>query len=358
VSIGSRTLTLTLATMALHTAAQAAAERSLSELAKDYRAGDREPAVDAVTLMARETVEREVDRLVAYLARIGLTGNAERQSAVALLTEAALVDFQDRDFRRGRWEVQAAARLVRSGPPATRGSPFERCFFLVGGIALQLSGALEPAHDLLQQGLDVASDDAELHTAAGAVVETVAALRQYDPSPDSDRRRMQPGGYANEDGGSGALAGASLSRAVEHYESALRLDPELTEARLRLGRVRLLQGRWEQALRELDRVAVRASDPGRRYLARLFQGRALEALDDLQGAATAYGAAAELVPQAQTAQLALGRVLDGLGDIGAAQAAFEAAVTGPGPEDPWWDYQSGQPGRLQGLSEELRRLAR
>ncbi|MFI5168979.1 MAG: hypothetical protein ACHQM7_01350, partial [Vicinamibacterales bacterium] len=114
-SIGSRTLTLTLATIALPTAAQAAAERSLSELAKDYRAGDREPAVDAVTLMARETVEREVDRLVAYLARIGLTGNVERQSAVALLTEAALVDFQDGDFRRGRWEVQAAARLVRSG---------------------------------------------------------------------------------------------------------------------------------------------------------------------------------------------------------------------------------------------------
>jgi Flp pilus assembly protein TadD len=201
-------------------------------------------------------------------------------------------------------------------------------------------------------------DDAELQTAIGVVIESVAALRQYDPSPDSGRRRMPPGGYATETGGAGSLGTATPGLAAERYERALELDPRLPEARLRLARVRVLQGRLDQALRELEPIAARPGDPRQRYLARLFQGRVLEALADFEGSAASFRAASELVPGAQSALIALGRVLDRLGDPGAAQAALEAASAMGAPEDPWWDYLSGQPRRLAAWRDELRSLVR
>jgi tetratricopeptide (TPR) repeat protein len=91
-------------------------------------------------------------------------------------------------------------------------------------------------------------------------------------------------------------------------------------------------------------------------MARLFGGRALEALGDWPRAVAAYRAADAQVPQAQTALVALGRALDRLGDSAGAQEALDRASAPGGPEDPWWDYQSGQPARLDELFEELRRL--
>ncbi len=350
-------LALILATSAPLVAAQPARDRTLAELASAYRAGDRGAALVA-TLLPRQAVETEVDRLATLYARAGLAGNAERQAVVALLTEAAILDFEDGANERGRWELQSAERLVRAGPSATRGGDFDRLFYLLAGTALQWAGALEPSHDLLEQGLQYAGDDAELHTAIGVVIETVAALRQYDPSPDSGRRRGQPGGYATETGGSGSLGFATPALAAERYERALSLDSGLAEARLRLGRVHVLQGRMAQAVRELEALAAQPGDPGRRYLARLFQGRALEALADFEGSAAAFRSASDLVPGAQTALIALARALDRLGDPAGAQAALDAASATRGPEDPWWDYLSGQPRRLAAWRDELRSLVR
>ena len=356
--ISGRALALLLAASAPLAAAQPARERSLADLARAYRDGNHESAVIAARLLARETVESEVDRLALLYPRIGLSGNGERQAAIALLTEAALLDFEDGDNRRGRWELQSAERLVRAGPVATRGGAFDRLFYLLAGTALQWVGDLEPSHDVLERGLQSAGNDAELETAVGVVIETVAALRQYDPSPDSGRRRMEPGGYATETGGAGSLGSATPAEAAEHYERALALDPRLVEARLRLGRVRVLQRRFDQALRELEPIALQPGNARQRYLARLFQGRVLEALADFDGSAAAFRAAADLVSGAQSALIALGRVLDRLGDPRAAQAALEAASASGAPEDPWWDYLSGQPRRLAGWRDELRSLVR
>jgi tetratricopeptide (TPR) repeat protein len=351
-------LALILAASAPFAAAQPAGERSLADLARAYRSGHHESAVLAATLLPREAVESEVDRIATLFTRSGLAGNRERQGAVALLTEAALQDLQDGASERGRWELQSAERLVRIGPAATRGGEFDRVFYLLAGTALQWAGDLETSHDVLERGLRAAGDDPELQTAIGVVIETVAALRQYDPSPDSGRRRTQHGGYATETGGAGSLGIATPSLAADRYERALSLDPRLVEARLRLGRVRLLQGRLDQALRELEPVAAQAGDPRLRYLARLFQGRVLEALADFEGSAAAFRAAADIVPGAQSALIALARALDRLGDPGAAQAALEGASRSGGPEDPWWDYLSGQPRRLAPWRDELRSLVR
>lgn len=340
----------------LSSTAPAAGERSLRELAQVYRDGDRDRAMAALALRSRESVESEAEQLAALLSNAGLAGSVQRLSVIALLSEGALADLRVGAFRRVPWKLQSAARLAAAAPPATRGTVFERRFYLLAGLALHAGAELAPAHAVLLDGLRVARNDPELLTALGATVETVATLRQYDPSPDSDRRRPRPGGYASESGGSGALSNARLADAEAHYERALALDPGLIEARLRLGRARLLRGRPDQALRELERVAAEARLPSQRYLAQLFRGQALEATGDFGGAAAACRAATLEVPQAQAGLLALGRALDRLGDKAGAQQALERASSPGGPEDPWLDYQSGQPARLDDLLAELRSL--
>jgi tetratricopeptide (TPR) repeat protein len=335
-------------------AAPASSERSLLDLAEEYRTGDREKAVGKFGLWSREEVEQEVERLVLLFRRAPPTATALRPAAVTLLAESALRAREAGAFSLVRWLLLDAARLVAAVPAAKGGSTFERRFYLFAGLALHRSGQAEAAHGVLLKALENAKDDAELHTALGTVIETIASLRTYDHSPDS--RPEGRGGYKTEDGERGSLPFVKLADSEAHYEKALAIDPTLVEARLRLGRTRLLRGRPAEALRDLERVAAEASQPGHRYMARLFEGRALEVRGDLDGAAAAYRAAVEEVPMAQSALIALGRALDGLGDSATAQEALEAAAARSKPYDPWLGYRLGQPERLPGLLEDLRGL--
>jgi tetratricopeptide (TPR) repeat protein len=154
------------------------------------------------------------------------------------------------------------------------------------------------------------------------------------------------------------LPDATLGEAEAHYEQALALDPSLDEARLRLARVRLLNGRAEEALRDLERVATESRQPRQRYLAWLFAGHARQTLGDLSGAVAAYRAGLAHGPRAQTALLALGRSLDQLGDGPGAQEAFASACALDAPFDPWWSYGFGQPERFDDLVAQLRGLVK
>jgi tetratricopeptide (TPR) repeat protein len=213
--------------------------------------------------------------------------------------------------------------------------------------------------ELLGEALRRFPDDPELLTAQGALVETVASLRDYEPPPGSAPTGGAGGGYRSELGGrGGSLPGASLARAEARYERAVALDTELVEARLRLAHVHLLQGRAGEALVDLERVAARTRKPRLLYLARLFEGRAREMLRDAEGAVTAYRACTSQLPHAQSGLLALGRALDRLGDPSGAQAAFASVGTAGARFDPWWSYQAGQPQRIDDLVAELRELAR
>jgi tetratricopeptide (TPR) repeat protein len=270
-----------------------------------------------------------------------------------LLTESALREMGEGRFPRSHWLIENAARLMQATTAGAAGSDFDRRFYLLAGLALHAGGALEPAHRVLLHGLRFVDErDPELLTALGAVTESVAALRQYD-SPEPSGRPLRPGGYETESGGGGSLPRASLAEAQGYYERARSADPGLVEARLRFGRVRLLRRQPQAAIAELARVAVASATPAQRYLGHLFEGRANEAIDDQRGAAAAYRNAVTQVG-AQTGWLALARALDRLGDTPAAQDALARACSAADTEDPWWDYLSGQPSRLDALLVNLR----
>lgn len=78
----------------------------------------------------------------------------------------------------------------------------------------------------------------------------------------------------------------------------------MIEARLRLSRVQTLRGETASAVRTLGEIPDSAP-PVLLFLARLFEGDALERQGNIADARTRYESAIRLLPQGQSAQVAL-----------------------------------------------------
>jgi tetratricopeptide (TPR) repeat protein len=140
-----------------------------------------------------------------------------------------------------------------------------------------------------------------------------------------------------------------LDQAADAYTRAIAADAGLAEAHLRLGRVRLLQGRSEEAEAAFTHVATVTADKRWRYLATMFRAGTAESRDDPPAARARYDEALAIWPGSQSAVLAISRLLASEGDWTAAQqhlAVFEPSPGGERPEDPWWAYDFGQAWRL------------
>jgi len=359
---------------------------SIEELAREYRSGHYEKAISVASLWSTERTTLEVRRLIAddasrqkaaerdvvvlpTLDVVGLERDAAREreerevrrlAVAAILAESALNRLRDGDPRLLAPGMSAACQLLEAEPLGARSRSFAPRLYLLAGLALHWRVEIAAGYGLLARSIQRFPDDPELQTALGSMIETVASLRTYDLPPGSPEAiTAKTGGYASERGGHGGmLPGASLVQAEAHYEQALLSDPRLDEARLRLAHVRLLLGRTEDALRDLERVASEAGQPRQRYLAWLFTGYGRQRQGDVGGAVAAYRACVAHEPRTQTALLALGRSLDRLGDKAGAQEAFASASAVGAPFDPWWSYGAGQPERFDELVARLRELVK
>src|SRR5258705_2940316 len=140
------------------------------------------------------------------------------------------------------------------------------------------------ARELARAAHESAGDSPELWLAAGVTEEMAWTM-------------------SHSDGYHGLIAG-DLKEAESAYRKALAAQPDLVEARLRLGRVLTLRGDFDGALREL--AALRSiEDGGFRYLAHLFSGDALERCGRSPAAEQRYIAAFAALPEGQSARLAL-----------------------------------------------------
>lgn len=90
------------------------------------------------------------------------------------------------------------------------------------------------------------------------------------------------------------LRAGGYDRAVEDFNSALRLNPSLGEALVNRGAARIGQRRYREALADLDRgTALGSAEPEKAWYNR---GLAQEGLGDVSGAYRSYVRAAELKP--------------------------------------------------------------
>ncbi len=142
---------------------------------------------------------------------------------------------------------------------------------------------------------------------------------------------------------------AANREAERLFRHTLDVDPNFVEARVRLGRLLELRGRFNDADIELRRALVsREIVPDRMltYYAQLFAARAARGLGQDSAAVVHLGAALSLFPDAQSAIVARSQVALAAGDETNALAPLRRLETGDANTrpDPWWLYDQG-PGR-------------
>ncbi len=254
---------------------------------------------------------------VAFLAlrRTGLTeANAHLRSAWRLFTWTSAL---------------ARSRAGRSADPAGRiALRIEPRDFYLGVVGSTLAlWNLNSAEDFAKKGLRQLPKDAKLLLLAGCVQDGMAIQLSL------------------EGDGSGARKGRK--NAERFYRSALAVGGGLEEARLRLGRVRLTQGRVTEAEEPLATVAHGAGDRRQRYLGWLFLGQLYDRRQRPAQAAHAYQQALALYPNAQAARLGLAWVEDREAGAAAARRTLLegfARLQADASRDPWLEYAFGPPG--------------
>jgi tetratricopeptide (TPR) repeat protein len=136
-------------------------------------------------------------------------------------------------------------------------------------------------------------------------------------------------------------------KAERRFEEALERDPNLIEARIRLGHVRGLLGRHEEAAADLrTAVADRGLEGRLEYDAWLLLGREEEAVGRPEAARDAFTRASKLYPRAQSPRLGLSLLARARGERAAARDALELlSDETPNAQDPWWSFSMRhQPG--------------
>jgi tetratricopeptide (TPR) repeat protein len=208
-------------------------------------------------------------------------------------------------------------------------------------------------HDTLhlERARVIFPDDADLLFLSGCQRESYAA-----PAIQSATRSVVlPTGFAIAVGSERA----ELRQAETFFRRALAQQPDMSEARLRLGRVLGQQGRHADAVGELRQALARLDDDQLRYYGELFLGAEEEALGQFDAARGSYERAAALFPSAQSPLIALSELArrrgDRAGALAAIQKVFELPDAGDrGRDDPWWVYHVAQARNADALLDAVR----
>nr|ADC36009.1 hypothetical protein [uncultured bacterium 259] len=150
---------------------------------------------------------------------------------------------------------------------------------------------------------------------------------------------------------------STVGLTVLRLDEARRFDEVRAEASLHLGYLALRNRDASESLPYFRESAKPGVDPFIRYLAQLFQGRALEALHKPADAIAAYHGAIAAEP-GQTAQLALAAALARTGQQDAAADAAAASMRGVTVIDPWIIYGRGDARFWPEISARLRQEIR
>lgn len=319
-------------------------------LIRQYASGERAAAVAALLTWRPGDLDRQVRALQQSSPGTACPSCPDRIGSLPL--KAAVMLHADRDILEhprtespehprpcpgdhARRAGQIAAILAeRDG---TR--DFARRFFLAVANRSQWDFCLDAAQQWARDGLERFPRDPSLLLALGAALEEKATL---GPVPDQAARIFplrRPRGVSDPSG-ERALWYRNAERALAE---AVRADPDLFEARIRLGRVRWRLGLDDSARQTLEEALRRGGAPPLPYLGQLFLGQVLERAGRANDAARAFQEALAFEPQSQAAAVALSHVLLSSGDGLGARRVLEEALghAGRRPErDPYWDYPS------------------
>lgn len=354
-------------------------------IAAQYRTGHRERALaeirrwDPADLRAGvQALQKEADAESLAILDGGLTVKAPvevdlrtAEAAALMHVEAGLLELQSLGVARAESQFTAANSLVewayalkavrlrwqqvlrrfrlldgdpdRKLPPAleralTIEPTIERRQFYVALTAGTLAlGFPEAAPSFAEKAKVAAPADGEVLLLSACVKESLA-LKEKVRTQDAAARRLREGAEAM-------------------FREALAADPDQAEALVRLGHVRLDQGRPQEAEPVLLQAVERARDDRQRYLALLLLGRAADLQEKPAEGAAFYRRALEAWPESQAARLGLARSLESSGGPSAAHPFVMASLVDSTKmarePDPWWSYPFGPRGLAKAALERL-----
>jgi VWFA-related protein len=134
------------------------------------------------------------------------------------------------------------------------------------------------------------------------------------------------------------------------YREAVRLDPQLAEARLRLGRVLALAQAFDEAEEQLGAAVDASADGALTAFAHVFWGEVRDARGDLAGAISHYEAGLAADGECETAAFALSEALYRSGRRRQAAESLASALSASSSTEisPWYAYHAGS-GRWKAL---------
>ena len=190
----------------------------------------------------------------------------------------------------------------------------------------------------LRKAIELFPRDPELQFVRGLIHESQSASQIQAAVAEQQARVSRVGMIYIPSVGS---ARAEQRQAEDAFRIALAGDPAHLEARLRLSHLLTLDGRYEEAAKELAIVFAGVTHPWHRYFALLLLGRAEEGRGRPSDARVAYEAASALFPDAQAPRLAISQIDLRAGDRAGALKVFEfLSSERPYDSDPWWQYDA------------------
>ena len=298
-----------------------------TDLARTYLDGDPLRAMSVL-------LQWPLDQLAEVAAQFPKADERLLRAALLLQTDTALFLWRYGHDADASAHVAIGRALLKRAAP----SNLLRDWLLTLGCFAQANTLLDQALAYFNECTAAYSDAAEAWLGAGTVQETLAYAEGLSEAQTAAER------------------GKAAQEAERCYREALRVDPALVEARLRLGRVLKLAGRTQEAERELSAVIETSHDSYLSGLARLFWGEIREERGDRAGAIRLYHAALTADRDCQPAALALSDVLR---RTGRRRDAVENLMPALKPTDgarlnPWLEYRLGLGQRFPAALAKLR----
>lgn len=272
--------------------------------------------------------------------------------AAMLHSDLALAAFQKRDVSNFEFHFGIADGwlILADNKQSAPGSLRSRWTCTIARYLLA-SGEVGLAERIMNRAAERIGNDAGILLAQATVKETQA----------SRFLAAVAGGRLDEPPAASKTRESSLSAAQSALERALKLQPSLIEAKLRLAHVFAMKGEDPRAFALTGEVLNAQPSAEIKYLASLFAGGVLERGNQFDAAARSYLDAIIAVPDGQSGYMALANILHRSGQTAEAAAVLErlfARRIAGGAADPWWVYPLGLDLKLEAQFEEYRTFVR
>jgi len=301
----------------------------------DYSNG--RPLMEVVAplqLWGKSDLETAVDRLILTRDKRRIEMAAILQLEIGLGIIAASPDGAEIHFNLGDRLLKglpATSSEPRDGPQRVRDlQQFSAVWYGVASSGYLSVTNPKRAAPWIEKAIQLAPKSAALKTIEGAVNEIDA----NGFTPDRFLTLSQKSRATME-------RLRRLAMAEGCFRDAVEADPSYAKGHIMLGRVQFLLGKIPQSRQQIERGLALAKLPAEQYLAALFLGGVKEQQRDAAGARESYEQALKILPQGQSAMVALAYLDLIAGRPDRAQALARSFASAPADDRAWWAYRNG-----------------